>query len=166
MGPTTLAVLALASLAHGLQAGGAGGLSMRRASRAAALPPTMGARKPSLPERYVPEGRVLRGGLPEEVFARTNFATGGARDANTVSEIEQNWKAFKGCFSSERLAIEAAQKNSAVFSPQFSSPTKIKGTYKLLCRRLGKQQTAEYAPHLHAQAKPPTSPRQLLLTRV
>ena len=144
MARTTVAVLALASLAHGLQVGGAGSLSMRHASRAAASLPTMGVRKkPSKPERYVPEGRVLRGGLPEEVFARTNFATGGERTPETVGEIEQNWKAFKTCFASERLAIEAAKKNSAVFSPQFSSPTKIKGTYKLLCKRLGKQQTAE-----------------------
>jgi len=60
-----------------------------------------------------------------------------------VREIEQNWQAFKGCFKSEKLAIEAAKKNSAVFSPQFSSPTKIKGTYKLLCKRLGRQQTAD-----------------------
>ena len=54
-----------------------------------------------------------------------------------------NWSAFKTCFASEALAIEAAKKNSAVFSPQFSSPTKIKGTYKLLVRRLGKQRAAE-----------------------
>lgn len=33
--------------------------------------------------------------------------------------------------------------NAAVFSPQYSSPTKIKGTYTLLCKRLGKAQAAE-----------------------
>ena len=77
------------------------------------------------------------------VFAKTNFATGGARTSETVREIEQNWVAFKGCFASYDLAVEAAKKNSAVFSPQFSSPTKIKGSYKLLVKRLGKQQTAE-----------------------
>jgi hypothetical protein len=135
----------------------------RRASDVA-----LGARgkPPPLPAKYVPEGRLRRGGLPDEVFEKTNFATGGARTAETVSEIEQNWKAFKTCFASEKLAIEAAKKkcaargprllsadaalsetssavaSSAVFSPQFSSPTKIKGTYKLLCRRLGKQETA------------------------
>lgn len=104
----------------------------------------MGSRKaPSLPAKYVPEGRVKKGGLPDEVFDKTNFATGGARTTETVAEIEMNWKAFKTCFASEQLAIEAAKKNSAVFSPQFSSPTKIKGTYKLLCRRLGKPATAE-----------------------
>lgn len=102
----------------------------------------MGVRKPSLPDKFIPEGRRLRGGLPEAVFSKTNFATGGARDSNTVREIEMNWVAFKGCFANEALAVEAAKKNSAVFSPQFSSPTKIKGTYKLLCKRLGKQKTA------------------------
>ena len=103
----------------------------------------MGARKPAKQGAYVPKGRNLRNGLPEEVFAKTNFATGGARTENTVAEIEMNWKAFKGCFANEKLAIEAAKKNSAVFSPQFSRPSKIKGTYALLVKRLGKTQTAE-----------------------
>lgn len=105
-------------------------------------PPMMMARNAPKPASYVPEGRVLKGGLPDEVFQMTNFATGGARTDNTVAEIEMNWKAFKGCFASEALAIEAAKKNSAVFSPQFSSPTKIKGTYALLVKRLGKAETA------------------------
>jgi len=103
----------------------------------------MAAKKAQARPGYVPEGRNLKNGLPEEVFARTNFATSGARDANTVKEIEMNWAAFKGCFANEKLAIEAAKKNSAVFSPQFSRPSKIKGTYALLVKRLGKATTAE-----------------------
>jgi len=99
-----------------------------------------GARKKPAP--YVPAGRLARGGLPEEVFQMTNFATGGSRTPNTVAEIEMNWKAFRSCFSSEKLAVEAAKKNSAVFSPQFSNPKKIKGTYSLLVKRIGKKETA------------------------
>ena len=136
--PSSLLLLFLLLPADALQIGSAVIRSSVIRSR-----PMMGARGPSLPDKYVPEGRNLRGGLPEEVFAKTNFASGGARTADTVREIEMNWKAFKGCFASEKLAIEAAKKNSAVFSPQFSSPTKIKGTYKLLCQRLGKRDAAD-----------------------
>lgn len=66
----------------------------------------------NLPKRFQPEGRVLKGGLPQEVFEMTNFATGGARTPDTVREIEMNWKAFKSCYANEKLAVQAAKKNS------------------------------------------------------
>ena len=99
---------------------------------------------PPLPAKYVPEGRDTSSrGCPESVFQMANFATGGARTPDTVKEIEILWKAFRTCFANDALAIQAAEKNSAVFTPQVSSPTKIKGSYALLVKRLGKQQTAE-----------------------
>ena len=142
--PLVLAILLLVvSPACALQVSAGLGSHHRPRSLPNSISVAMGVRKPKLPEKFVPEGRKKRGGLPEEVFQLTNFGTGGARDSNTVREIEMNWVAFKTCFANEALAVEAAKKNSAVFSPQFSSPTKIKGTYKLLCKRLGKKATAE-----------------------
>ena len=100
----------------------------------------MGARLPPGGQKYVPEGRDLRGGLPEEVFSKTNFATGGARTADTVKNIETLWKTFKACYPSEQAAKDAAKKNSAVFSPQINSPRKIKGSFGLLVKRFGKRE--------------------------
>ena len=105
-----------------------------------ASPPLMGARPPPGGQKYVPEGRDLRGGLPEEVFSKTNFATGGARTADTVKNIETLWKTFKACYPSEQAAKDAAKKNSAVFSPQINSPRKIKGSFGILVKRFGKRE--------------------------
>lgn len=101
----------------------------------------MAAKKAQARPGYVPEGRNLKNGLPEEVFARTNFATSGARDANTVKEIEMNWAAFKGCFANEKLAIEAAKKNSGatflslVSTPRLSSRMPLRLVSRALLRR-------------------------------
>ena len=82
-------------------------------------------------------------GLPPALADRISFATSGVKTANQVEEIEILWKTFKGCYSSEKLALEAVTKNAAVLQPQLNSPTKIKGTYKLLCDRFGKKGAAD-----------------------
>lgn len=50
---------------------------------------------------------------------------------------------FRQCYPNEQMAIEAAEKNSAVFNPQLNSPTKITGTFALLCKRFGKKGAQE-----------------------
>ena len=87
--------------------------------------------------------RVLPKGLPPKIADRVSFATSGIKTANQIEEIEILWKTFKACYKSEALAIEAVSKNAAVLQPQLNSPTKIKGTYKLLCDRFGKNGAAD-----------------------
>merc|ERR1719331_56791 len=82
-------------------------------------------------------------GLPPKIADRVSFATSGIKTANQVEEIEILWKTFRKCYASEALAIEAVTKNAAVLQPQLNSPTKITGTYKLLCERFGKKGAAD-----------------------
>ena len=53
------------------------------------------------------------------------------------------WKEFKKCYKSEAVAREMLSKNTAVILPQLNSPRKIKGTFALLNKRLGKATTQE-----------------------
>lgn len=91
------------------------------------LSPRASAKKKEMPK-----------GVPPAIADRVSFATSGVKTANQIEEVGILWKAFKGCYGSEKLAIEAVTKNAAVLQPQLSSPTKIKGTYKQLQQRFGK----------------------------
>ena len=87
--------------------------------------------------------KLVPKGLPPKIADRVSFATSGIKTANQIEEIEILWKTFRQCYKSEALAIEAVTKNAAVLQPQLNSPTKIKGTYKLLCDRFGKNGAAD-----------------------
>lgn len=87
--------------------------------------------------------RKLPKGLPRKIADRVSFATGGVKQANQVEEVEILWKTFKGVYRNEELAIEAITKNAVPIQPQYSSPTKIKGTYKQLVDRFGKAAAAD-----------------------
>jgi len=78
-------------------------------------------------------------GVPPAIADRVSFATSGVKTGNQIEQIEQLWQAFKSCYANEKLAVEAVTKNAAVLQPQYSSPRKIKGTYKLLQKRFGKK---------------------------
>ena len=77
--------------------------------------------------------------LPPGIAERVSFQTAGNKLAQQEREIEMLWKEFRKCYPSERAAIDAVNKNSAVILPQVNSPTKIKGTYQLLVKRMGKE---------------------------
>merc|ERR1711908_13323 len=96
-----------------------------------------GGRKTESRPRQMPKG------LPPKIADRVSFATSGIKTANQVEEVEILWKTFRKCYASEALAIEAVTKNAAVLQPQLNSPTKITGTYKLLCSRFGKKGAAD-----------------------
>lgn len=87
--------------------------------------------------------RKLPKGLPRNIADRVSFATGGVKTANQVEEVEILWNAFKSVYANEKLAVEAITKNAVPVQPQYSSPTKIKGTYKLLIDRFGKAAAAD-----------------------
>ena len=50
---------------------------------------------------------------------------------------------FKKCYKNEEVEREMLSKNTAVILPQLNSPQKIKGTYALLKKRLGKKVAQE-----------------------
>uniref|UniRef100_A0A7S3ES52 Uncharacterized protein n=1 Tax=Haptolina ericina TaxID=156174 RepID=A0A7S3ES52_9EUKA len=81
--------------------------------------------------------------VKEMVLSKTEFSSGGARVAGDRAEMEILWKEFRKCFPSEALAEAAAERNSAVFNPQFNSPTKIKGTWAQLKKRFGPKKALE-----------------------
>jgi hypothetical protein len=114
------------------------------AVRPATVP--MRAAVPTMFERSRPadtRAKRMPKGLPPKIADRVSFATSGIKTANQVEEVEILWKTFRQCYASEALAIDAATKNAAVLQPQLNSPTKIKGTYKLLCDRFGKKGAAD-----------------------
>ena len=51
--------------------------------------------------------------------------------------------AFRKCYATEQLALDAVTKNAAVLQPQLNSPRKITGTYQLLQKRFGKAGAAD-----------------------
>ena len=65
------------------------------------------------------------------------------RHAHVEDMILTLWKEFKKCYPSEAVAQQMLSKNTAVILPQLNSPAKIKGTYALLVKRLGKKQAQE-----------------------
>lgn len=77
--------------------------------------------------------------VPEIIMGKVRLALATQRTVGDEEEIIVLWNEFKKCYASKELAVQAAEKNSAVFNPQLNSPTKIKGTFKLLCDRLGKR---------------------------
>ena len=87
------------------------------------------------PARLPPQ---KKGAIPNEVLSKIRLARATVRTVGDEDEAEQLWQAFKRCYPSEKVAIEAAFKNSNVFNPAFNSPTKIKGTYALLVERFGR----------------------------
>lgn len=86
---------------------------------------------------------ISKSELPPGIAGRVSFQTGGAKTAGQDEEIVILWKALQDCFATRDLAEAAVRKNSAVILPQLNSPTKIKGTYKLLVTRFGKKGAAE-----------------------
>lgn len=89
------------------------------------------------------DAKKMPKGVPPAIADRVSFATSGIKQANQVEQVEQLWKVFKGVYANEKLAIAAITKNAVPLQPQFSSPTKIKGTYALLVKRFGKKQAAD-----------------------
>ena len=87
--------------------------------------------------------KIMPKGVPPAIADRISFATSGIKTANQIEEIEILWKTFKQCYANEAAAIEAVSRNSAVLQPQYNSPRKIKGTYALLNKRLGKKAAAD-----------------------
>ena len=81
--------------------------------------------------------------LPQKLKNRVSFATSGIKVAEQEGQVQILWDAFRKCYASEELALAAATKNAAVLQPQLNSPTKITGTYKLLCSRFGKAGAAD-----------------------
>ena len=98
------------------------------------------------PRVHASLSRKLPKGLPRNIADRVSFATGGVKTANQVEEVEILWNAFKSVYKNEKLAVEAITKNAVPVQPQYSSPTKIKGTYKLLIDRFGKAAAADIIP--------------------
>jgi len=141
MRPLLLPVLLFwcAAPSNGLTVASSGATVMSRVHRAAPLSMTLGpgmstpSRKSSRPSKEMPRG------VPPAIADRISFATSGVKTANQIEEIGILWKTFKGCYKSEALAVEAVTKNAAVLQPQYNSPRKIKGTYKLLQQRFGKK---------------------------
>lgn len=74
---------------------------------------------------------------------RVSFQSGGQKKAGQEEEILILWREFKKCYKSEAVAQEMLGKNTAVILPQLNSPRKIKGTYALLNKRLGKKAAAD-----------------------
>jgi len=82
-------------------------------------------------------------GLPPGLADRTSFQTSTIKQADQDEKIAILWKEFKKCYPNEKAATEAVFKNAAVVLPQINSPTKIKGTFALLNKRLGKKVALE-----------------------
>ena len=97
------------------------------------------------PRLAVDEARLklIKGGLPQKFAERVSFQSSGQRQAGQEEEILILWREFKKCYPSEKVALQMLSKNTAVILPQLNSPRKIKGTYALLQKRLGKAATSE-----------------------
>ena len=97
------------------------------------------------PRLAVDEARLklIKGGLPQKFAERVSFQSSGQRQAGQEEEILILWREFKKCYPSEKVALQMLSKNTAVILPQLNSPRKIKGTYALLQKRLGKAATFE-----------------------
>mmetsp|Transcript_21170 Transcript_21170/g.68238 ORF Transcript_21170/g.68238 Transcript_21170/m.68238 type:complete len:222 (-) Transcript_21170:730-1395(-) len=87
--------------------------------------------------------KLIKGGLPQKFAERVSFQTGGAKKAGQEEEILILWREFKKCYPNEKVALEMLSKNTAVILPTLNSPRKIKGTYALLNKRLGKKAAAD-----------------------
>ena len=87
--------------------------------------------------------KLVKGGLPLKFAERVSFQSSGQRIAGQEDMILTLWKEFKKCYPSEAVAQQMLSKNTAVILPQLNSPSKIKGTYALLIKRLGKKQAQE-----------------------
>jgi hypothetical protein len=87
--------------------------------------------------------KLIKGGLPQKFAERVSFQSSGQRQAGQEEEILILWREFKKCYPSEKVALQMLSKNTAVILPQLNSPRKIKGTYALLQKRLGKAATSE-----------------------
>ena len=99
----------------------------------AASTPVMFDRPSGARQKEMPKG------VPPAIADRISFATSGVKTANQIEEVGILWKTFKACYANEKLAVEAVTRNAAVLQPQYNSPRKIKGTYKLLQKRFGKK---------------------------
>jgi hypothetical protein len=109
----------------------------------AALRPHSGASPTLVMAAADTRQKIVPKGLPPAIADRISFATSGIKTANQIQEVEVLWKTFRSVYATEELAIEAVTKNAAVLQPQLNSPTKIKGTYKLLRDRFGKAGAAD-----------------------
>ena len=143
--PTSLVLLCvLLPTAAGLRAAG-----LARPSLAAAAAPRAAcavmAPKPTPKEVKLDPARekLVKGGLPVKFAERVSFQSSGQRIAGQEEMILTLWKEFKKCYPSEAVAQQMLSKNTAVILPQLNSPAKIKGTYALLIKRLGKKQAQE-----------------------
>ena len=81
--------------------------------------------------------------IPEIIMGKVRLSLATKRSVNDEKEIIMLWDCFKKCYATRALAVEAAEKNSAVFNPQLNAPSKIEGTFKLLVGRLGKKGAQE-----------------------
>eukprot|EP00316_Scyphosphaera_apsteinii_P021751 CAMPEP_0119310686 /NCGR_PEP_ID=MMETSP1333-20130426/19713_1 /TAXON_ID=418940 /ORGANISM="Scyphosphaera apsteinii, Strain RCC1455" /LENGTH=176 /DNA_ID=CAMNT_0007314909 /DNA_START=159 /DNA_END=689 /DNA_ORIENTATION=+ len=103
-----------------------------------------GEKKKGDPEKFAEDKKkLMKGGLPENIADRLSFQTSGQKQVGQEDKILILWKEFKKCYKSEAVAQAMLSKNTAVILPQLNSPTKIKGTYALLVKRLGKAGAAE-----------------------
>ena len=139
----TLALLcALLPAVAGLRAAG-----LTRPSHAAAAAPRAAcavmAPKPKEVKLDPAREKLVKGGLPQKFAERVSFQSSGQRIAGQEEMILTLWKEFKKCYPSEAVAQQMLSKNTAVILPQLNSPTKIKGTYALLKKRLGKKVAQE-----------------------
>ena len=103
---------------------------------------------PPLPPRAAAVARpraatVIAGDIPDVVIGKTRLALATKREVGDEDEMRTLWKTFRKCFPNEKMAIEAAEKNTNVFNPQLNSPRKIKGTFALLKKRLGNKGAQE-----------------------
>ena len=87
--------------------------------------------------------KLIKGGLPKKFAERVSFQTGGSRKAGQEEEILILWKEFQKCYRSRDVATSMLSKNTAVILPTLNSPRKIKGTYALLNKRLGRSRATE-----------------------
>jgi hypothetical protein len=87
--------------------------------------------------------KLIKGGLPKKFAERVSFQSGGSKKAGQEEEILILWNEFKKCYRSKDVALDMLSKNTAVILPTLNSPRKIKGTYALLNKRLGKARATE-----------------------
>ena len=140
-----LLLCALLQAATGLRAAG-----LARPPHAAAATAPRSACAVMAPKRKAKEvlldparAKLVKGGLPVKFAERVSFQSSGQRIAGQEEMILTLWKEFKKCYPSEAVAQQMLSKNTAVILPQLNSPAKIKGTYALLVKRLGKKQAQE-----------------------
>uniref|UniRef100_A0A6V4TKD7 PSI-F n=1 Tax=Prymnesium polylepis TaxID=72548 RepID=A0A6V4TKD7_9EUKA len=107
------------------------------------LTTTRAARHPAPVALDEARQKLIKGGLPQRFAERVSFQTGGAKQVGQEEMILTLWKEFKKCYPSEAVAQEMLSKNTAVILPSLNSPRKIKGTYALLNKRLGKATAKE-----------------------